>query len=105
MDAVGAIFKATVDGPGALMEVCICHKMAISSLILESPPTWMTAMEWVWAQKADPVISVVTTWIGDGKLSTMKVSEEMSQEVKQYLRQKGQLCLNKGVLYQHGGKM
>ena len=29
----------------------------------------------------------------------MKVSEEMSQEVKQYLKHKGQLCLNEGVLY------
>ena len=58
----------------------------------------MTAMEWVQAQKADSVISQVTTWIENGKLSTMKISEEMSQEVKQYLRQKGQLCL-KVALY------
>ena len=99
-DAIRDIFKVAVEGPEALMEVYTCHKRAISSLILESPPTWMTAMEWVWAQKADPVISQVTTWIEDGKLSTMKVSEEMSQEVKQYLRQKGQLCLKEGILFQ-----
>ena len=46
----------------------------------------------------------VTTWIENGKLSTAKVSEEMSQEVKQYLRQKGQLCLKEGVLYQWGSQ-
>ena len=63
------------------MEVYACHKK-------------------VWAQKADPVISQVTTSIEDGKLSSLKVSEEISQEVKQYLRQKGQLCLKEGVLYQ-----
>ena len=43
-DAVGAIFKAKVDGPEALMEVCACHKRAISPLIWESPPTQMTAL-------------------------------------------------------------
>ena len=74
VDAVGAIFGATVDGPEVLM--------TISPLILESPPTQMTAMEWVWAQKTDPVISQVTTWIENGKLSIEKVSEEMSQRVK-----------------------
>ena len=42
-------------------------------------------------QKANPVISQVTTWIEDGKFSTMNVREDMSQEVKQYLRQKRQL--------------
>ena len=62
----------------------------------------MTATEWVQAQKADPVIRQVTTWIEDWKLNAMKLSEEMSQEVKQYLRQKGQLHLNEGVLFQCG---
>ena len=61
VDAVRAIFKATVDGPETLMKVYTCHERAISSLILESPSTWMTAKEWVWAPKADPAISQVTT--------------------------------------------
>ena len=87
-DAVGAILKATMDGPKALMEVYTCHERANSFLILESPPTWMTATDWVWAQKADPAISQVTTWIKCGKFSTTKVSE-MFLELKQYLRQKG----------------
>ena len=82
------------------MEVNTHHKTAISSLIPESPPTWMTMMEWVRAKKADPVISQETTWTEDGKFSTMKVSEEISKEVKQYLRQKGQLYLKEGLLYQ-----
>ena len=101
MNSVGAIFKATVDGPKALMEVYTCHERAVSSHTLESPPTWMTAMDWVWVQKADPIIhQVTTTWIGDGKFNTVKVSGELCQEVKQYLRQKGQLCLKEGVMYQ-----
>ena len=99
VNAVRTIFKATVDGSEALMKVYTCHKRAVISLILESSPTWMTAMEWVWAQKAGLVICHVTTWIEDGKPGTMKVNEEMSQEVKWYLRQKGQLCLKEGVLY------
>ena len=43
------------------MEVYACHKKAISSLILESPPAHMTAMEWVQAQKVDPTINQVIT--------------------------------------------
>ena len=60
----------------------------------------MTAMEWVQAQKANPAISQVITWIKAEEVGTVKVSEEMSQEVKPYLRQRGQLCLKDSVLYQ-----
>ena len=42
-EVVGAIFKATVEGLEALMEVYACHEKAISSLILESPPTQTAA--------------------------------------------------------------
>ena len=38
-EAVKAIFKAAVEGPDALMEIYACHKKAISSLILEPPPS------------------------------------------------------------------
>ena len=41
-EAVKAIFKATVEGPDVLMKVYACHEKAISSLILQTPPTWMT---------------------------------------------------------------
>ena len=37
MEAVEAIFKATLEGPNALMEIYACPEKAISSLILESP--------------------------------------------------------------------
>ena len=37
-------------------------------------------------------------------MGTVKVSEEMSQEVKPYLRQTGWLCLKEGVLYQYRGQ-
>ena len=92
-EAVEAIFKATIKGPDALMEVYACHENAISSLILESPPTQMTVMDWAQAQKVDPTINQVITLLEDKKLDTLKVGEEMSQEFKQYLRRKGQLCL------------
>ena len=46
-DTVGTIFKAAVDGLEVLMEVYACPEGAISSIILESPPTQMTVMEWV----------------------------------------------------------
>ena len=74
-DAVGTIFMAAIDGSVALMGVYTCHERAIRSLILESPPTQMTAIEWIRAQKADPAIHQVTTLIEDGKLRTVKVSQ------------------------------
>ena len=98
-NAVEAIFKATVDGPDALMEVYACHERAISSLILESPPTQMTVADCVQAQKVDPAISLVITWLEDKLLGTAKVGKEMSPELRQYLRQKEQLCLQEWLLF------
>ena len=46
----------------------------------------MTVPDWVQAQKADPVINQVIIWLEDKRLDTAKVDEEMSQELKQYLR-------------------
>ena len=80
------------------MEVYACHEKA-NSLILESPPTRMTVTDWVQVLKADPVINQVVIWIESKNLDTVKVGEEMSPELKQYLRQKGELCLQEGVLY------
>ena len=46
------------------MKVYACHKKAISSLLLESTPTQMTAADWVQAQKANPTIyQVVISWM------------------------------------------
>ena len=67
-----AIFKAAVEGPDG--SPCLSpkgHQFPYS----ESPPTCMTVTEWVQAQKADPAISQITTWIEDGKCSAVKVSE------------------------------
>ena len=98
-EAVETIFKAHVEGPDAVIEVYACHEKAISSLILESPPTQVNVTDWVQAEKVDPAINQVITWLDDKRLDTVKVGEEMSQELKQYLRQKGQLHLHWEVLY------
>ena len=52
-----------MEGPDALMEIYSCHEKAISSLILESPPIWMTIAERVQVQKADPIINQAITWM------------------------------------------
>ena len=49
-----------------------CHEKAISSLILESPPAWITVADRVQAQKADPTINQVITWMENKKLETVK---------------------------------
>ena len=56
----------------------------------------MIVMELVWAQKADPGISQVSTWIEDGKLSTMNVSEEMSKEEKAIFKAEETAVLERG---------
>ena len=63
------------------MEMYACHEKAISSLILESHPVWITVAHWVWAQKVDPTINQVVTWMENKKLETVKVGEEMSHEL------------------------
>ena len=81
--------------PDALMEIYTCHEKAISSLILESPPVWMTVTDWVQVQKADTTINHVVTQMESKKLESVKVDEEMSYELKQNLRQRGMLCCEK----------
>ena len=104
-DTVETIFKAAVDSPKALMEVYACHGRAISSLILESPPTQMTATTGFRLKSPTWLSARITTCIESGKFSTTKVSEEMSPEIQQYLREKGQLCLDEGVLLWHRSQM
>ena len=82
-EAVEAMFKAAIESLDALIEVYACNEKAIISLILESPPTQMTVMDWVQAQKADLAISQVITWLEDKRLDALKVGKEMSQELKQ----------------------
>ena len=98
---VKAILKVTVEDPKAMLEIYTCHEKAISYLTLESPPGQMTVDDWVQAQKADPSINQVITWIENKKLDTVKVGDEMSYGLKQYLRQRGKLCLWEGVLSWH----
>ena len=92
-EAVEAIFKVIVEGPNALMGIYACHKKTIRSLILESPPAQMTIADWVQEQKADPTINQVVTWMERKKLDTVNMGDDVSQELKQYLRQRGKLCL------------
>ena len=62
----------------------------------------MGVMNWIQDQVADPAINQVVTRIESKMLDTVKVGGEMSPELKRHLRQKGQLCLQEGVLYQCG---
>ena len=61
----------------------------------------MTIADWVQGQRTDPTINQVITWLESKKIDSVKVGEEMSQELKQYLRQWGKMCLWEGILYQH----
>ena len=92
---------STMEGPDALMEIYACHEKAISSLIFECPPVQMTIAGWDQAQKVDPTINQVVTWIKSEKFDTVKVGYEISQEQKQYQGQLRKLCLWEGVLYWH----
>ena len=82
-----------MEGPDTLMEIYACHKKAISSLMLESPLVWMIVADVVQAQKVDPTVNQVVTWVESKKLDTVKVGDEMSHELKQHLRQRGKLFL------------
>ena len=50
----------------------------------------MTVAYWVKAQKEDPNINQVATWMESKQLDTVNVGDEMCQELKQYLRQWGE---------------
>ena len=81
-EAVEAIFKVAREGPDALMGIYACHEKAVSSLILGSPPVQMSIVDWVQAQKVDPTINQVVTWMEGKKLETVKMGEEVLHELK-----------------------
>ena len=91
-EAVEAIFMATVEGPDTPMEIYACHEKAISSLIWSLP-----SMDDCCLLGSGPEgrfnYQPGSYLDGSKKLETVKVGELMSHELKQYLRQRGKLCL------------
>ena len=82
------------------MEIHACHEKAICSLILESPPVWMIVTGWVQAQKMDPTINQVVTWMESKRLDAVKAGDGMSRSWSNIWGNGGKLCFGEGVLYQ-----
>ena len=62
-------------------------------------PAGMTSLEWSQAQMQDPVISQIIQAIQTKTLDTIKYKQNMSSDLKAFLRIRKQFKLQQGVLY------
>ena len=72
-EVVGAIFKAALEGPDALMEIYACHEKAIS-VPDSGVSSHMDDCDGLDSgQKVEPTINQVVTWIENKKLELWKL--------------------------------
>ena len=62
------------------------------------PPS-MTSLEWSQAQLKDPAICQIIQAIQNKTLDTLKIKQDMSSDLKSFLRVRKQFTLKEGILY------
>ena len=78
----------------------LCHgAQAVGILSQDTMPAGMTSLEWSQAQIQDPVISQIIQAIQTKILDTLKYKQNMSSDLKAFLRIRKQFKLKQGVLY------
>ena len=78
----------------------LCHgAQAVGILSQDTMPADMTLLEWSQAQLQDPAISQIIQAIQTKTLDTIKYKQNMSSDLKAFLRIRKQFKLKQGVLY------
>ena len=78
----------------------LCHGVqAVGILSQDTMPAGMTSLEWSQAQMQDPAISHIIQAIQTKHLNTIKHKQDMSSDLKAFLRIRKHLKLKQGVLY------
>ena len=88
-----------VQAPHGKVET-LCHgAQAVGILSQDTMPAGMTSLEWSQAQMQDPAISQIIQAILTKTLDTIKYKQDMSSDLKAFLRIRKQFKLKQGVLY------
>ena len=78
----------------------ICHgAQAVGVLSQDTMPAGMTSLEWSQAQMQDPTIGQIIQAIQTKTLDTLKYNQDMSLDLKAFLRIRKEFQLKQGILY------
>ena len=78
----------------------LCHgAQAVGVLSQDTMPAGMTSLEWSQAQMQDPAISQIIQAIQTKTLDTLKYNQDMSSDLKAFLRIMKQFKLKQDILY------
>ena len=78
----------------------LCHgAQAVGVLSQDNMPPGMTSLEWIQAQLKDPAICQIIQAIQNKSLDTIKIKQDMSSDLKAFLRRRKQFKLKQGILY------
>ena len=78
----------------------LCHgAQAVGVLSQDNMPSGMTSLEWSQAQSKDSAICQIIQAIQNKSLDTLKIKQDMSSDLKAFLRIRKQFKLKQGMLY------
>ena len=78
----------------------LCHgAQAVGVLSQDSMPSGMTSLEWSQAQSKDSGICQIIQVIQNKSLDTLKIKQDMSSDLKAFLRIRKQFKLKQGIFY------
>ena len=88
-----------VQAPHGKIET-LCHgAQAVGVLSQDNMPPGMTSFEWSQAQLKDPAICQIFQAIQNKTLDKLKIKQDMSSDLKAFLRVRKQFKLKQGILY------
>ena len=88
-----------VQAPHGKIET-LCHRaQAVGVLSQDNMPSGMTSLEWSQAQIKDPAICQIIQAIQNKTLDTLNIKQDMSSDLKAFLRISKQFKLKQGILY------
>ena len=88
-----------VQAPHGKIET-LCHgAQAVGVLSQDNMPSGMTSLEWSQAQSKDSAICQIIQAIQNKSLDTLKIKQDMSSDLKAFLRIRKQFKLKQGILY------
>ena len=88
-----------VQAPHGKIET-LCHRaQAVGVLSQDNTPSGMTSLEWSQAQMKDPAIIHIIQAIQNKTLDTLKIKQDMSSDLKAFLRIRKQFKLKQSILY------
>ena len=78
----------------------LCHgAKAVGVLSQDNMPSGMTSLVWSLAQIKDPAICQIIQAIQNKSLDTLQIKQDMSSDLKAFLRIRKQFKLKQGILY------